>query len=363
MGVGYKFNFSDPFNFKSIDFSVSFTPNQWTNGSNDGEDKLSKNEQIHSSFSYSTTKFGGFLSGNYDFYASYNKANFYDLFGPTKRSRKGFNFGMDYNQSIIYDPPRQLDFDFGIGAYYGLDQSPEFQQINFSEEEYNTNIFYNLHTSLTFKDLKRSVGAVDSEKGINTSLNLSSSITEGKFYPKMYGNLDIGLQLPVNHTSLWLRNSLGSSFSNKYNPFTRFGFASFGNNYIDYLSAKMYRSTFSFPGVSYDSDKILIAKSFFKSMVELVLPPIRYRKLGFFNFFATYSNPSIFGGVLFSNDYNEYYSDPNIRESFSNIGIQLDTKLVMFSHLSATFSFGWARAFDNNVDNTSYDEWMISLKF
>ena len=60
-------------------------------------------EQIHSSFNYSTTKFGGFLSGSYNFYASYNKANFYDLFGPTKRSRKGFNFGMDYNQSIIYD--------------------------------------------------------------------------------------------------------------------------------------------------------------------------------------------------------------------------------------------------------------------
>jgi hypothetical protein len=107
-------------------------------------------------------------------------------------------------------------------------------------------------------------------------------------------------------------------------------------------------------------------------MVELVLPPIRYRKLGFFNFFATYSSPSIFAGVLLAKDYNEYKSyeytgnysdDPNIKESFSNIGIQLDTKLVMFSHLSATFSFGWARAFDHNVDNTSYDEWMISLKF
>ena len=368
-GVGYKFNFSDPFNFKSIDFSVSFTPNQWTNGSNDGEDKLSKDEQIHSSFSYSTTKFGGFLSGSYNFYASYNKANFYDLFGPTKRSRKGFNFGMDYNQSIIYDPPRQLDFDFGVGAYYGLDQSPEFQQINFSEE-YNTNIFYNLHTSLTFRDIKRSVGAVDGEKGINTSLTFSSSITEGKFYPKMYGNLDIGLQLPVNHTSVWFRNSLGSSFSNKYNPFTRFGFASFGNNYIDYLSSKMYRSTFSFPGVTYDgihdieedTYKYLIAKSFFKSMVELVLPPIRYRKLGFFNFFATSSNPSIFAGVLFLNNYDEIL-DINQKESFSNIGFQIDTKLVMFSHLSATLSFGWAQAFDNNVDNTSYDEWMVSLKF
>jgi hypothetical protein len=187
----------------------------------------------------------------------------------------------------------------------------------------------------------------------------------------MYGNLDIGLQLPVNHTSLWFRNSLGNSFSNKYNPFTRFGFASFGNNYIDYLSSKMYRSTFSFPGVTYDgiydieedTYKYLIAKSFFKSMVELVLPPIRYRKLGFFNFFATSSNPSIFAGVLFLNNYDEIL-DIKQKESFSNIGFQIDTKLVMFSHLSATLSFGWAKAFDNNVDNISdKGEYMISLKF
>jgi len=282
---------------------------------------------------------------------------------------------MDYNQSIIYDPPRQLDFDFGVGAYYGLDQSPEFQQINFSEE-YNTNLFYNLHTSLTFKNLKRSVGAVDGEKGINASLNLSSSITEKQFYTKMYGNLDIGLQLPVNHTSLWFRNSLGYSFSDNYNPFTRFGFASFGNNYIDYLSSKMYRSIFSFPGAKYDGleiseateaieaiHKYLIAKSFFKSMVELVLPPIRYRKLGFFNFFATSSNPSIFSGVLFLWDYDEILKS-NQKESFYNIGFQIDTKLVMFSHLSATLSFGWAKAFDFNVDNISdKGEYMISLKF
>ena len=92
------------------------------------------------------------------------------------------------------------------------------------------------------------------------------------------------------------------------------------------------------------------------------MPALRYRKLGFFNFFATYSHPSIFAGVLFSNDYNGT-TDVERKESFSNIGFQIDTKLVMFSHLSSTLSFGWARAFDNNIDNKYYDEWMISLKF
>ena len=41
----------------------------------------------------------------------------------------------------------------------------------------------------------------------------------------------------------------------------------------------------------------------------------------------------------------------------------MDTKLVMFSHLSSTLSFGWARAFSVGADSNEFDEWMISLKF
>ncbi len=50
-------------------------------------------------------------------------------------------------------------------------------------------------------------------------------------------------------------------------------------------------------------------------------------------------------------------------ETFRNLGFQIDTKLVMFSHLSSTLSFGWARAFSEGKDYKKYDEWMVSLKF
>jgi len=364
VGVGYRFNFKDPFGFREIDFSISYTPKEWKNGLIEGDGDLEKDEQIHSSINYSAVRLGGFMSGNYNIFAAYNRANFYDLFGPTQRSRKGVNFGFDYSNSIVYDPPSILDVNLGFTGYYGLDQSPEFQQINFNPDEFNTNLFYDVQASLSFSHLKRSVGAVEGEKGINTSLAVSSSISEGNFYPKAYGNLDLGIQLPIKHTSLWFRNSFGNSFSDKINPFTRFGFASFGNNYIDRYSSKMYRNIFSFPGVSFDSDRLLLAKSFYKAMAELVLPPLRFRKFGFFNFFVTNISPSIFASKLYSNDIiSTLPNNPEIKENFSNIGIQFDTKLVMFSHLSAVFSVGWARAYDNNMDNMSYDEWMISLKF
>jgi len=363
VGVGYKFKFQDPLGLKSLEFSLSYTPNKWQNNFDDAQGDIDKDEQFHASFNYSTAKLSGFLAGKYDFYAFYNRDDFYDLFGPTKRSRKGINIGFNHNRSLIYDNPRNLDLNIGASAFYGINQSPEFQQINFSE----TN-FYDIYTSFSYRDLKGSVGAVDAEKGIKSSLILSNSINEGDFFPKIHGTIDFGFQLPVDHASFWIRNSFGNSFSKKVNSFTRFGFAAFGNNYIDNSSSKMYRESGSFAGLSYDSEKSIIAKSFFKSTLELALPPIRYRKFGFFNLFATHSHATIFAGGLFTNNYDtavveNQVSNAEYSESFRNIGFQVDTKLVMFSHLSSTFSFGWARAFEIGNDNKSYDEWMISLKF
>lgn len=368
VGVGYKFKFQDPLGMKSLDFSFSYTPNKWQNGFDDSKKDIDQDEEFHLSLNYSTAKLSGFFAGKYDFYAYYNQDDFYDLFGPTKRSRKGINIGFNHNQSLISDNPKNLDLTIGASAYYGLNQSPEFQQINFSNKDFNTNLFYNAFANFSYRNLKGSVGAVDAEKGIKSSLTLSNSISEGNFFPKVNGTLDFGFQLPVNHTSFWIRNSFGNSFSKQVNPFTRFGFASFGNNYIDNSSSKMYRNSFSFAGLSYDSQKSIIAKSFFKSTLELILPPIRYRNFGFFNLFATHSHATLFAGGLFTSNYDtsivvNQVTNPEYTESFRNIGFQVDTKLVMFSHLSSTFSFGWARAFENGNNNKSYDEWMISLKF
>ena len=368
IGIGYKFKFQDPIGLKSFDFSLSYTPENWKNSINDTGQEIESDEKWHASFNYSTAVSGGILPGKYDVYASYNKADFYDLFGPTKRSRKGLNFGLSINRSLVSDAPKNLDLNLGFSGYYGLNQSPEFQQINFENKDFNTNLFYNVYTSLAYRNLKGSVGAVDAEKGFKTSLTLSSAYTEGNLFPKVQGNLDLGFQLPVKHTALWFRNAFGNSFTKGVNPFTRFGFASFGNNYIDNGASKMYRNTFAFAGLTYDSDVSIIAKTFYKTMLELSLPPLRYRKFGFFNLFATYSHPTIFAGSLFTKNNYQYIDnnktvDEDYSETFRNIGFQVDTKLVMFSHLSSTLSFGWARAFAIGKDSRQFNEWMVSLKF
>ena len=63
---------------------------------------------------------------------------------------------------------KAFDLNLGLSGYYGLNQSPEFQQINFDNKDFNTDLFYNLYTSFSYKSLKGSVGAVDAEKGIKS---------------------------------------------------------------------------------------------------------------------------------------------------------------------------------------------------
>ncbi len=353
IGLGYKFSFGDPLSFRTMDLSFSYTPTNWFNELGEdisSGDTLENDERFHASMH--------FKAGRFNVYAGYNEADFYDLFGPTKRSRRGATFAVNYNRSLIWDPPKRLDLNLNLGGFYGLDRSPEFQKVETTG--FDDNLFYNLNGSLSYSYVKNSMGAVDYEKGFRTSVRAGTALTGNTLYPTATGTMEFGFQLPFRHTSLWFRTAAGNSFSETFNPFTRFGFAAFGNNYVDYMTHKRYRNTFSFPGLSFNADKTVIAKSFTKAMADLVLPPIRYRKLGFFNLYANWTQSNIFTTVL-----NVYDFDNDRSEQFINLGAQVDTRLVMFSLNPATLSFGFARAW--NMDQQAgerkfYDEWMVSLK-
>jgi hypothetical protein len=349
VGLGYHFNVSDPFNFRTLNVTLAFTPRTWTNSLIPDRDSsfivLDDEELIHASLTFET--------GPLTFEAGYNEANFYDLFGPSQSSRKGLRAGVHYDKSLLYDPPRVLDFRAGVTGFYGLDQSPEFQQILVSG--YNNNFFLNFSSSLSYRAVNSSLGAVDGEKGLSATLWGSMAMSAGNFFPRVIGLLDYGIQLPGKHFSLWLRTAGGSSFNDIFNPFTRFGFAAFGNNYVDNQTTRQYRGPFAFPGLRYDADRSIIAQRFAKGTAELVIPPIRFRKLGGFNFYANWIQPTVFSSVLYTRNAN---NDPT---EFVNLGGQLDLRLVTFSLLPATISVGYAQAWDLNTDD-NFDEWMVSLR-
>jgi 6-phosphogluconolactonase (cycloisomerase 2 family) len=356
IGLGYKINIGDPFNFRTFDFTIAYTPKAWKNQLLVTDDnaffELEDEELLHVDFELKAGKFA--VNGGY------NSAEFHDLFGPSQGSRKGARLGISYDETLIYDPPKVLSYNFTLSGFYGLDQSPEYQTIKFLG--YDPTFFTNLSGSLNYSSSKGSLGAVDAEKGLQASLWASTASSAGQFYPRVIGSANYGIQLPGKHFSLWLRGSGGSSFTTKFNPFTRFGFGAFGNNYIDYQSTRQYRSPFSFPGISYSEDRSVIAQRFGKAMAEFVIPPLRFKNLGGFNFFANWIQPTVFSSILYTSDERELEGQNYIlNNKLVNVGGQIDLRMVTFSLLPSTLSVGYAKAWDLESSD-SYGEWMISLK-
>ncbi len=84
-------------------------------------------------------------------------------------------------------------------------------------------------------------------------------------------------------------------------------------------------------------------------MAEWALPPVRFRRLGFTNLYCTWARFAAFAtGIV-----TDLGTDAS-RRNVGNIGLQVDFRLVIFSRLESTLSFGYATAFEQSaVDPTS----------
>ena len=108
---GWFFHWEDPLQFNQINASLSISP----------FDRMPWGSRIHARVELKTL--------NWDLKYQHNGADFYDLFGPVKRSRHGDNFVAAYDKTVIYDPPRQLDLFASAAVYTGLDVLPDAQNV------------------------------------------------------------------------------------------------------------------------------------------------------------------------------------------------------------------------------------------
>jgi hypothetical protein len=90
-------------------------------------------------------------------------------------------------------------------------------------------------------------------------------------------------------------------------------------------------------------------------MVELNLPPWRFRRVGTPGFYATWMRPALFVTGLATN-----LDAPSVRHLAVDTGGQLDFKLAMLSVMDLTLSVGGAVAFEDG--HGPRREAMISLK-
>ena len=325
--VGMRAEFADRLRLAGINVDASYSP----------DPNLSAGARAHASFDAHLWDWK--LSGYY------NYADFYDLFGPTKVSRKGESLKLAHSKFLLYDTPRTLSFDWNVAGYVGLDRLPEYQNVTtFAHNLFEANAL------LKYANLSRAQGAVDDEQGTKWGIYSRIYYADSAF-PRLWGNYDRGFLLPKN-SALWLRTSAGKSFGDFTSPFSSFYFGAFGNNYIDHQEVDRYRDYYSFPGFGIDQ---IAARSFGKFLAEYNLPPKRFRDFGATWCYVNWARLTLFSSGLFTN-----FTSAGSRDYYGNLGTQLDVRMVLFSYLNTTLSGGYAAATDKTGHVST--EYMVSLR-
>jgi hypothetical protein len=326
---GLAFALSDPVFMNRIDLALSYSP--------DG--RVGDDERAHIQLDYHRWNFTSFFT--------LNDADFYDLFGPTKRSRKGYAIGIQYRRILLYDEPRHWDLHFDLTRYWGLERLPNYQNVITS---FGDMLSGSLRVG--YRNLGFSLGAVDYEKGVQGNVAAHANLVEGMVFPSLQGDLDLGFPLPLHHSSLWLRGSAGLATQDRDEPLANFFFGGFGNNWVDHLEPKRYRKNYSFPGAELNE---IAGTNYGRLLVEWNLPPLRFRRVGTADFYATWARLALFSAGLLTNlDHEES------RRELATAGAQLDIRFKLLSNLNMTLSGGYAVAVEDGRRHG--DEVMVSLK-
>jgi hypothetical protein len=338
VSLGVKANFSDPIRFDTLGVSASYSV----------DNDLPSDERPNIALDYRHSVVSSSpLSGIWRLGARLNYADFYDLFGPTKQSRKGYRFLVGYDKTLIYDKPRKLEISTELNHYTDIDALPRYQDIPASIDKLTS-----FDARLGFSHLRRSLGAVDDEKGIQWNIATSINYVDSDTIPKIGGNFDFGFALPIRNSSIWFRNAAGVAFGDQTDEFANFFFGGFGNNYVDRGIVKRYREFYAFPGFELNA---IPGRNFYRGMIEWNLPPLRFTRVGNPRFYLSYIRPAIFASSLVTN-----IDDSALRTDAANIGTQLDLQFTVNSRYDMTLSIGYATGYLEG--SREDDEFMLSLK-
>ncbi len=329
VAVGYRVSYSDMSGLAGLNLFVATSP--WSTF----EDK----QKLHADLQFNLWR--------WSFRATWNKTHFYDLFGPTHRSRAGYSAGVSYKFDDQRASPFKRNAEISFTHFGDLEVLPQFQNIDAPLRSFQA-----FSAENTLSKLRRTLGAVEDERGWIWKLTGTGYLAEGSIFPSLITEQSIGMLIPrIRNTSFWIRNSIGQSFGKYNSPFSDFYFGSFRNNYVDWQPADQYRTLIAFPGVEIDE---IPAYNFIKTMGELNLRPIRFRNAGTTWLYPTFLKTSLFATHLATEP------DRSTNRNMYNAGIQIDLEVVLLSYLKTTWSAGYARKFEHG--SGAGEEWMISLK-
>jgi hypothetical protein len=320
--------FEDPMQFSKLSVTASYSPTE----------SLREAERFHFNIEYHGV----------NSYLRYwhNRADFYDLFGPTQRSRKGDAVMAGYKWPLLYDPPQQMNLAADVAYFTGLDTLPGNQNVQATSDT-----IASANLKLDFTSTDKSLGAVDQEKGYRWQVTAGSDYSQGEAYPHLEGGFDIGTPITDNHMSVWLYSSAGIAGGRRNSALTPFYFGGFKNNYVDDKEVKRYRELDTMPGFEIDE---IAARRFAKSVAELNLPPIRFEDVGTPSLYLGSIRPAVFAGVLWANP------GASDERTLGSVGTQIDFNFTLAHRLPMTLSLGYAAGFEDGEKRR--DEVLISLK-
>jgi hypothetical protein len=327
---GMRANFSDRLGATGLELTASYSPGQ----------ELDADERLHLR--------AVFRHWNWNVTGTLNRADFYDLFGPTRVSRQGYSLATQYQGNLILDGPTSLNYTLRAAAYGNLATVPEFQDVASSYDRLAT-----LSGDLAYKSLRKSLGAIDDELGSTWEAAVLGNYAGTTLYPRLTLDGSRGFLLPLDHSSVWLRAAAGSfTGGNRNDPFARTYFGGFGNNWVDYRGIKQFRNTESFPGLDINE---VGGATYGKAQVEWMSPPLRFRKVGVPSAYLRWASVTAFASGLMTD-----FDDAATRRSYVSVGAQADLRLITISQFESTFSVGVAAAAGKEIPRKS--ALMVSFK-
>src|SRR5262249_23701499 len=111
VALGARANLSDQVGATALNLTASYSP--------DGA--LAPSERLHLRADFS--------SWNWRVTAALNRADFYDLFGPTRVSRRGYSLGVQYKGNLLVDDPQSLTYTLRVTGYGHLGTLPQYQNV------------------------------------------------------------------------------------------------------------------------------------------------------------------------------------------------------------------------------------------
>jgi hypothetical protein len=327
---GVRVNFSDWVGTTTLSVTSSYSP----------DPDLSSFERLHLS--------ADFHHWGWRVSAGLNRADFYDLFGPTKTSRRGYSLAVRHRGSFFLDGPRSLGYTVQLGGYGGLETMPEYQNVAASFDK-----LLSYSGTLAYESLRGSLGSIDDELGTTWAMTVRGNYVNRSLYPRLNLDASAGVLLPLHHSSLWFRASAGAALAgDRDEPFADFFFGGFGNNWVDYRDIRQFRNTESFPGLEINE---VGGANYGRAQVEWMLPPLRFRRVGIPSVYLRWAGVSLFATGLVTN-----VDEAAVRRTIGSVGAQLDVRLVTLSHLNSTLSVGFAAAGERGLPAST--AWMFSFK-